>query len=49
MRMISVDLCRLLENLHGDMSYVLIRGPTEAMILVTVIELLAVKIQSWHL
>ena len=27
MRMISVALCRLLENLHGDMSYVLIRGP----------------------
>ena len=27
MMMISVALCRSVENLHGDMSYVLIRGP----------------------
>ena len=27
MRMISAALCRSLENLHGDMSYVLIGGP----------------------
>ena len=27
MRMIPTALCRSLENLHGDMSYVLIGGP----------------------
>ena len=27
MRMILVALCRSLENLHGDMSYVLIESP----------------------
>ena len=56
MMMILVALCRSVENLHGDMSYVLclnrrsdVEDPTETMILVAVIELLAAKIQPWHL
>ena len=47
--MISAALCRLVEKLPSDMSYVLIGDPTEVVILVAVIELLAVKIQPWHL
>ena len=49
MMMIPTALCRSVDNLHSDMSYVLIGDPTEAVILVAVIELLAVKIQPWHL
>ena len=47
MMMISAKLCRSVENIHGDMSYVLIGGPTKAVILVAVFKFLAVKIQPW--
>ena len=56
MMMIPATLCRSVENLHGDMSYVLclnrrsnVEDLTEVVILVAVIELLAMKIQPWHL
>ena len=49
MMMISAALCRSAEKLPDDMSYVLVKDPMEAVILVAVIELLVVKIQPWHL
>ena len=49
MMMISAALCRSAEKLPNDMSFVLVKDPMEAVILVAVIELLEVKIQPWHL
>ena len=54
MMMIPAAMCRSVEYLHVDISYVLIGGLmwktlTEAVILEAVIELLTVKIQPWHL
>ena len=49
MMMILMALCRSVEDLPGDLSYVLIGDLTEVVILVAMIELLAVKIQPWHL
>ena len=49
MMMISAALCRSAEKLPDDMSYVLVKDPMEAVILVAVIKLLVVKIQPSHL
>ena len=53
MMMIPAALCRSVERLPGDMSCLNRRSnvedPTKAVMLVAVIELLAVKIQPWHL
>ena len=53
MMMIPAAMCRSVKNLHVDISCLNRRSDVEdlieAVILVAVIELLAVKIQPWHL